>query len=262
MARVLVVEDSSVQALLEKRILENGGYQVEVTDSGENALECLQTDSFDLVVSDVIMPGMSGYELCQKIKSSDDIKAVPVVLITALNELKDLVEGLRVGADNFITKPFEPDELLDRVELVLHSGVAVTGQHCDPDTGTCFISQKFVMNLDRKKVLDFLVSTFDDFFRTRQRENEMRAKESRRRLMELEQKEQFLNKLTHDLSGPIDHMQQELKMLVSGCYGALTPQQIDVINRLRNDGSALDSTVDNLVGNYRAVTGTSTVFGR
>jgi DNA-binding response OmpR family regulator len=113
--KILIVEDSVTQARMQKIILEQAGFEVEIAADGVSGFDCFCKGNYDLVLSDVMMPGISGYELCRKLKAHPKGKHVPVVLLTALNELSNLIEGLRVGADNFITKPFEPSYLVARV---------------------------------------------------------------------------------------------------------------------------------------------------
>src|SRR5437762_2975885 len=91
--KILVVEDSLTQAQMVRMVLESEGFTVDVVPSAEAALDKLGDNQYDLVLSDVMMPGMNGYDLCRQIKAQSNGKALPVVLLTALSELKDLVEG-------------------------------------------------------------------------------------------------------------------------------------------------------------------------
>src|SRR5437868_9281968 len=106
MSRILVVEDSPTQASQLRFILEDEGFEVEVAPDGQQALVLLTTANFDLTISDILMPGLSGYDLCRKIKEVHAGKEMPVILLTTLTEPMDIVQGLECGADNFITKPY------------------------------------------------------------------------------------------------------------------------------------------------------------
>src|SRR5687767_8272769 len=117
--RILVVEDSATQAEALRGLLVEAGYDVTVATSGEAALEVYDGEAFDLVMSDIIMPGISGFELCDRIKSAPNPTAV--ILLTSLSHPKDIVRGLQVRADNYVTKPYRKDALLTRVERVLQS---------------------------------------------------------------------------------------------------------------------------------------------
>src|SRR5690349_12324751 len=101
-ARILVVEDSSTQSKVLQLVLEAAGHTVAVAADGDTALELFGKDSFDLVISDIVMPGMSGYELCRKIKQAARGHEIPVMLLSSLNNPMDIILGLECGADNFV----------------------------------------------------------------------------------------------------------------------------------------------------------------
>lgn len=116
MSRILVVEDSQTQAAHVCCNLEADGHEAIWTDDGAKAIELLRTESFELVLSDVVMAGISGYELCQRIKADPATNDLPVILLTSLDHPMDVIQGLECGADNFLAKPFEPEHLIARSE--------------------------------------------------------------------------------------------------------------------------------------------------
>src|SRR4051794_3239907 len=122
MSRLLAVEDSRTQALELRAILEDAGLEVELAPDAERGLDLFHASPFDLVVSDIVLPGMSGYDLCRRVKADPDRGGVPVILLTALSDPMDIVRGLECGADNFLTKPYDPDYLLGRVRRMLDQG--------------------------------------------------------------------------------------------------------------------------------------------
>ena len=115
MARILIVEDDeSIRGLI-KMTLSMENYDTEESDNGQTAYELIQEETFDLILLDIMLPGMDGYQLLQKVKG----KEIPVIFLTAKISVQDKVFGLKMGADDYITKPFEPIELLARIETVL-----------------------------------------------------------------------------------------------------------------------------------------------
>src|ERR1700733_13991216 len=102
--RILVVEDSPTQAEELRLVLEEE-FQVEVARDGQRALELFNASDFDLVLTDIVMPGLSGYDLCRRIKDSPGRRQVPVVLLTMLNDPVAIVKGIECGAEAFIPKP-------------------------------------------------------------------------------------------------------------------------------------------------------------
>src|SRR5438132_7967933 len=114
--RLLVVDDDEdIRALL-RLILERGGYEVDEQPDGRAALRAFHTGRHDLVVLDVTMPDLDGWEVLDRIR---DLSEVPVLMLTARDSETDRVRGLRAGADDYVTKPFDRDELLARVDALL-----------------------------------------------------------------------------------------------------------------------------------------------
>lgn len=124
--RVLVIDDSEADRFLVKTILVNAGYEVETASNGMQALEIVRRGACRLIVSDWEMPGMSGLELCRAIRCTDLPGYVYIVLLTAHDKPQEKVDGLTAGADDFIIKPFNPNELLGRIktgERILSAGL-------------------------------------------------------------------------------------------------------------------------------------------
>src|SRR6185369_6374071 len=116
---ILIAEDSPTQARQLQHILEQQGYQVVTTANGRQALEAAQRHKPTLIISDVVMPEMDGYELCRRVKSDTSLEDTPVILVTTLSDPRDVIRGLECRADNFILKPYDEHHLLSRVQFVL-----------------------------------------------------------------------------------------------------------------------------------------------
>jgi two-component system cell cycle sensor histidine kinase/response regulator CckA len=158
---ILVVEDSPTQAAQLSFLLEEAGYRVVVAPDGERAIEMLTAEGFDLIVSDVTMPGIDGYEVCRRIKV-DHRRDVPVILLTSLGDPMDIVRGLEAGADNYVTKPYEAEHLLLRVRHVLENRALRRSSKSKLGVTVCFLGRTFTINSDREQILDLLISTFED----------------------------------------------------------------------------------------------------
>lgn len=117
MQRILIVEDEKRVADLLKIGLEENGYQVLVAYDGAMGLRLFQSNTFQLVISDIILPKMDGFELCKEIRKVDD--RVPILMLTALGAADDKLEGFDVGADDYMVKPFDFRELTARVRVLL-----------------------------------------------------------------------------------------------------------------------------------------------
>ena len=115
MTKILIVEDEEAISNMIRMSLQKAGYSCEQAMDGESAADRIAEHTYDLVLLDIMLPGMNGYELLDYIKTTN----MPVIFITAMGTLDDKVKGLKAGADDYITKPFEIVELLARVESVL-----------------------------------------------------------------------------------------------------------------------------------------------
>lgn len=117
---ILVVDDLPDNYFLLQTVLENEGYQVEVADSGRAALDKIATNPPDLVLLDVMMPEMNGFEVTRRIRQNASLPFIPVLLVTGYSELT-AADGFDAGADGFIRKPIDFDHLLERIRAILHS---------------------------------------------------------------------------------------------------------------------------------------------
>jgi len=117
---ILVVDDDLRTLKLVGLVLNQEGYDVVAADSGEEALEKARAQDPDLIVLDVLMPGLNGYEVAQQLRADPATAGVPILMLTAKSDLNDRMTGFEVGADDYLTKPFHRDELVARVESVLH----------------------------------------------------------------------------------------------------------------------------------------------
>jgi DNA-binding response OmpR family regulator len=120
MTRVLVVEDEPNIAQFIRRGLIYKGYEVDVAETGEEALDVARERPADLVILDLMLPGMDGIEVCRRLRAAGD---VAIIVLTARDKVSDKVEGLEAGADDYVTKPFAFDELLARVRAALRPRV-------------------------------------------------------------------------------------------------------------------------------------------
>ena len=161
-ATILIVEDSLTQAMLLQHLLEENNYHVLTAASGKAALEVLAEQRPALIISDIVMPEMDGFEMTREIKKSETLKEIPVILLTALSDPEDVVRGLEAEVDFYLTKPYEKAFLLSKVESVV----------CNPGGRKVVKSpQKMEMNLwgkthevtvDPEVSLSFLASTYEN----------------------------------------------------------------------------------------------------
>ncbi|OGS44843.1 MAG: hypothetical protein A2539_03700 [Elusimicrobia bacterium RIFOXYD2_FULL_34_15] len=119
MAKIIIADDDIEILELIKTALENDGHSIIGYNNGFDAYEAIVKEKPDLVVLDVMMPRMNGYEVCEKLRETPSTKTIPIVMLTAQSQIKDKITGLKLGADDYITKPFDPLELAARVESII-----------------------------------------------------------------------------------------------------------------------------------------------
>ena len=113
MSRILIIEDEESIADLEKDYLELSDFQVHIENSGDKGLEAALEEDFDLVILDLMLPGMDGFDVCKRIREK---KNIPILMVSAKKDDIDKIRGLGLGADDYMTKPFSPSELVARVK--------------------------------------------------------------------------------------------------------------------------------------------------
>lgn len=158
---ILIAEDSATQAQRLQHILEQHGYRVTPTANGRLALDAAQHSKPALIISDVIMPEMNGYELCARIKADARLADVPVVLVTTLSDPHDVIRGLECRADNFILKPYDADQLLRRIQFVLANSQMRRSEQAGMGLEIVFSGQRHFITADRLQILNLLLSTYE-----------------------------------------------------------------------------------------------------
>jgi signal transduction histidine kinase len=248
--RVLVVEDSPTQARLLRLILEGEGFTVDVAGDGPDALLRLAALPFALVVSDVLMPGLTGFELCRMIKADPALCEIPVVLVTTLREPQEIVQALEVGADSFIRKPYEPDVLVGRLRSLLAErtprtkDVARTPRRRKEDDPSLrgvpavFNGKTINVHANRTQVLRLLLGTFEDVVRanTLLREREEELSVAKRELEEAARmKDIFFATLSHELRTPLTAIVGWVHILKEGQTDpAVVQRAVETIERNLN----------------------------
>ena len=125
--RILLIEDEEDIAALIKLHAELSGYSLHVEVDGLNGLRAIERERPDLVLLDIMLPGQNGFDICRKMKNNPELKNIPVIIITAKDEELDIILGLELGADDFVSKPFSPKVLFSRIKAVLRRGKEAEG---------------------------------------------------------------------------------------------------------------------------------------
>ena len=148
-----VVEDEPDILELVVYNLQQAGFEVEEAEDGETALRLVDDKAVDLIVLDLMLPGIDGLEVCRLLKQNADHKHVPVLMLTARTEEVDRIVGLELGADDYLPKPFEPRELVARIQGIIKRAPAKGVAHSNTDTVLCF-DQLRIDTIKRRVTLD------------------------------------------------------------------------------------------------------------
>lgn len=176
---ILIVEDSNTQALKLDHLLQFNGYRTTITANGREAMEFMATTLPDLVITDVVMPEVNGYELCRRIKADPRFRKIPVMLLTTLAEVEDIIKGLESGANNFIIEPYDDKVLLSVVEDMADNP---GGDQEEDDAKACEVQlrgKKHRLSTQKNQIFNMLLSAFENML---QKSREL--EETNRRLTE------------------------------------------------------------------------------
>ena len=117
--RILVVDDEPMNAALLEAVLVSRGYAVIPAANGMDALDLIHQDNIDLVLLDIMMPEMDGFEVCRRIKDDERLRDIPIIMLTVLHSKQDRIKGIEAGAEDFISKPLDQGEVLARIKMLL-----------------------------------------------------------------------------------------------------------------------------------------------
>lgn len=159
-ADILIVEDSAVEAEMLRRILVKTGYRVTLARNGRAGLQALREHPCALVMSDIQMPLMNGYQLCREIKHDDALWNIPVILLTALSEPEDIIEAIKAGADSYLTKPFVVDIMLEQIRSLLNTPISRKRTEERRTEQLEYNGKHHYITADNQQILSLLLSVY------------------------------------------------------------------------------------------------------
>ncbi|HYD75527.1 sensor histidine kinase [Ramlibacter sp.] len=210
---IVVAEDSPTQAELLRQALTEEGFEVTVAPDGAQALEAARRIRPALVVTDIVMPGMNGYELCRALKADPDLGDVPVMIVTSLREVEDIIRALDCGADTLLRKPFDAATLVARFEFLLANRALRSAGTASRGVDIVLGGRRHTVTAGREQMLDLLFSSYQEAvqaneeLRERQQEVQSLNLQLAARAAELEdankQLRAFGHTVSHDLRSPL-----------------------------------------------------------
>jgi PAS domain S-box-containing protein len=172
---ILVVEDSAIQAELLRRFLADENYSPLFAADGAKGLEAIRARRPDLILADIAMPVMNGFELCRAVKDNPSLRGIPIILLTSLTDPRDLLEGLAAGADAYVFKPFEENDLREKLRRFLTAAEHEAPTQEEPVTFE-FFGNRYRIGADRPRILEFLITVYDNALRQNRELTDMQVK--------------------------------------------------------------------------------------
>jgi len=268
---ILIVEDSPTQAERLRRLIQSARYRARVAANGQLALDAIRERKPHLVLSDIVMPEMDGYDLCRAIKSDPALRDIPVILVTSLMDPKDIIRGIECGADNFIRKPYAEDYLLNRIGHMLMNQKLRKNQNMEIGIALYLGEQKHFINAERQQILDLLISTYEQAVQVNA---ELQARE--RQVIELNMrlahhagaletinreialknlelaeasrmKSAFIANMSHELRTPLNAIIGFTGALLMKLPGPLTTEQDKQLNTIKSSARHLLSLINDIL---------------
>jgi len=248
--KILIAEDSPTQAQRLRHILAREGYDVAVAGDGRQALEMALTFRPALIVSDVVMPEMDGYELSLRIKEDARLRDIPVILVTTMSDPQDVIRGLECGADNFVLKPYEERYLLGRVRFVLANREFRQPEDAGMGVELFFNNKRHYITAGRLQILNLLLSTYDAAIQRnkelRESKEELQAVNARLEAANREL-ESFSYSVSHDLRAPVRSINGYGQVLVNDAASTLSPAARRYLGIIIDASVQMDQLIDDLL---------------
>jgi signal transduction histidine kinase len=248
--KILVVEDSPVQAKKIEFLLKENGFNVVVCPNGKLALGVMSEELPLLIISDIIMPEIDGYEFCSILKNDVNFREIPVILLTSLHDPLDIIKGLQSGADNFIIKPYEEKYLLSRIQYLLVNRTIRQSGGAEMVIEIVFQGQKYVINSEKKQILDLLLSIYEAAI---QKNDELIQAQAQLESMnenlisKNKELEAFARTVSHDLRSPLANVRSVVDLMFQDYSDTFDAGAINLLSIIKTSAQTMMHLIDDLL---------------
>ncbi len=249
-SHILAVEDSMVQAKKLKNFFDTNHINNVFFSNASDAYTSALSDPPVLIISDIVMPGMDGYEFCSKIKTHPDLRDIPVILLTSLRDPLDIIKGLQAGADNFITKPYEEQYLLSRIHYLLANRDLRNNGSAEMVIEIMFRGDRYKINSEKKQILDLLLSVYEAAVERNDQlistQAELRA--SNENLLTANQElDAFSSTVSHDLRSPLNGVAGYAQLLQEAYADVFDEDAKDYLEKIISSAFSMSKLIDDLL---------------
>lgn len=254
---VLIVEDSSTQAMMLKELLEQHKMKVSVAVDGVDALKELVVHKPQIIISDIEMPNMNGYELCKIIKEKKEFMHIPVILLTSLRDPLDAIRGIECGANSFFTKPCDTKVLLSTIKNAIGNKDLGAHKKSNFNMEFFFSGQKHQIQVDQFQIVELLLSTYTNAIQKNQelesankKLNELydEVKQKNEILKDLDdQKNKFLGMAAHDIRNPLGAIKTYCELLLMKSENSFDDKTCKIIEHIKHASSYMLYLVNDLL---------------
>jgi len=247
---ILAIEDSLVQAKRLEHFFKEYQINYQLFVNAEDAYQAVLNEKPELIVSDIIMPGMDGYEFCKLIKENKELSHIPVILLTSLQDPQDIIMGLQSGADNFITKPYDEKYLFSRIQyLLINRDIRFAGS-AEMVIELVFHGQKYHINSDKKQILDLLLSVYEAAI---QRNNELITTKAQLEIVNENLKqanqdlEAFSRTVSHDLKSPLTEIIGYSDLLITDNENGINDDSKEFLKTINKSAWTMSNLIQDLL---------------
>ncbi|BBI99093.1 hypothetical protein FGKAn22_07860 [Ferrigenium kumadai] len=258
---ILIVEDSMIQAELLRRTLAHEGYRVTVARDGAEGLSAARKERPRLVISDINMPVMDGYELCHAIRMDEELRDTPVILLTMLSDAKDVIRGLNAGADFYVTKPFNERYLLLRVKKAL---TEPRQEEKKMEMELTLDGEKYRVNAGSRQIMGLLISTYENAASQNRElmtvqdqlksindhleEKTLELEQANAKLQELDKlKSMFIASMSHELRTPLNSIIGFTGIILQGMAGEINEEQSKQLTLVKESAGHLLQLINDVI---------------
>jgi len=287
---ILIAEDSAVQSESLRRLLVSDGYAVIVARNGAEGLLKAKESKPDLIVSDINMPLMSGFELCKQVRSHAAIASTPVILLTELSDPTDVIRGLECGADNFIVKPYNGAHLLSRIRKIFDGSKQPGCLETEKGVEVRFSGHSHFITAERKQILDLLMSTYENAILKNaelikiQDEREAMNQELAQKVLNIQTindeltlrrdeadkarnhaeqatlaKSRFLANMSHELRTPLNSINGFSEVMLDETFGVLNQKQKQYMSNVLASGKHLLRLINQILNTAKVDSGQASI---